>query len=75
MGLDPSWLTIYYVAAGKKVTIPYDASRESELKAFLTRVADIMSHGRSFTPNTEYCGNCDFRNRCGHSTAKDEDCV
>lgn len=65
--LEPRWLTWRYVAAGKTVTVPYDASGEDELEAFITRVADILAAGRAFTPDLTHCPKCEFRLRCDKS--------
>jgi DNA helicase-2/ATP-dependent DNA helicase PcrA len=70
LGYEASWLTLYYVAAGKKITVRYDPSREEEVAGLITRVADIIVSTKGFKPDTSYCPSCDFRNSCPHSTAK-----
>ncbi len=75
LALKPERLTIYYVAAGKKVSAPYDASGEPELLEFLSRMGDLLSAAGDFAPDHAFCPRCDLRNRCGRSAAKDPDCV
>lgn len=67
---DPKLLTVDYVAAGKRVSVPYDDSREEELKALITRVADAVSAGE-FKPDLSFCPKCPFRKDCPYSVAKD----
>lgn len=71
LALDPAWLTLYYVAAGERVTAPYDPSGEGEIRELLTRVGDILAAGRAWKPEVSFCPRCDFRNSCVHSVAKD----
>ncbi|MBI3552621.1 MAG: PD-(D/E)XK nuclease family protein [Elusimicrobia bacterium] len=69
LGVKPSWLTIHYLAAGKREREPYDDSREDELKAAIERAADRIENG-DFKPDTAFCPSCDFRRTCTHSTAR-----
>ena len=62
--LEPAWLSFYYVAAGRKVTVAYDASGEDELKALMGRVADEIASERELVPDQSYCPRCDYRTSC-----------
>lgn len=62
--LEPAWLSFYYVALGRKVSVPYDSSKEKELEELITRVADALSAQTETVPNTSFCPRCDFRTRC-----------
>lgn len=70
LNLEPDWLSFYYVGVPKKVTVPYDADRGDELEEFLGRMGDLLSGGKGWRPDTSYCGRCDFKNLCPHSTAR-----
>ena len=70
LGLEPSTLTLYYVAAGTRVSVPYDASREDELKAFLSRAGDLLA-AADYRPDTSFCPACMFRDSCTFSVARD----
>lgn len=71
LGLEPAWLTLYYVAAGRRISVPYDPSGEAEVRELFARIADLISHGKSFTPDTTHCPSCPLRLRCAYSTAKE----
>ncbi|MFA5141109.1 MAG: PD-(D/E)XK nuclease family protein [Elusimicrobiota bacterium] len=70
LGLEPAWLTLYYVAAPRRVTVPYDASQEDEVLALVERIADLVALRKALKPETSRCPECEFRARCTHSTAK-----
>jgi RecB family exonuclease len=70
LGLEPAWLTLYYVAVPRRVTVPYDASQEDEVLALIERVADLVAFRKAFKPETSHCPECEFRTRCAHSTAR-----
>jgi RecB family exonuclease len=70
LGLTATYLTLYYVAAGKKVTVEYDPSRDEEICELIVRVADLIVYAKGFKPDTAYCPSCDFKTTCPHSTAK-----
>ncbi|HVE14100.1 MAG TPA: PD-(D/E)XK nuclease family protein [Elusimicrobiota bacterium] len=70
LGLDPAWLSLDYVAVGKRVTVPYDAAREDEVKELLARVGDLIAWGKGLRPDTTHCAACDFRASCPHSIAR-----
>ena len=70
LGYEASWLTLYYVAAGRTVTVRYDPSREEEIAGLIARVADIIVSSKGLKPETSACPACDFRNSCPHSAAK-----
>ncbi len=68
--LKPAWLSFYYVAAGGKVTVPYDGSGERELKALLAGVADEIASERESEPDRTFCPKCDYRTICPRSAAE-----
>jgi RecB family exonuclease len=70
LALEPSLLTLYYVAAGKKVSVVYESRREPELKALIERTADAIEAGR-FAPDPAFCPRCEFRKDCALSSARD----
>lgn len=70
LGVDPAWLTLYYVATGTRRTVEYDASGEEELTAVLWRAADLMAAGKHLPPDTSFCPSCVFRKSCQFSVAK-----
>lgn len=65
--LEPKWLSFYYVALGRKVTVAYDASGEAELKALLGKVADEIALQRELQPKRTFCPQCDYRTSCPRS--------
>jgi DNA helicase-2/ATP-dependent DNA helicase PcrA len=66
---EPDLLTLYFVAAGRRATVPYDRSGEEGLKAMIAEAADRIEAGR-FPPDTSFCSQCDFRKRCAYSVAR-----
>ena len=70
LGYEASWLTLYYVAAGKKTTVRYDPSREAEIVELIARVADIIVGSKGFKPEAAWCPSCDFAAACPHSASK-----
>lgn len=71
LGLDPKWLTLYYVAAGRKVSVPYDRARAEEVLELLARVGDLIALSPAMKPDVSFCPRCDMRRLCAHSTARD----
>ncbi|MFA6093726.1 MAG: PD-(D/E)XK nuclease family protein [Elusimicrobiota bacterium] len=67
LGQQVSWLTFYYVAAGKRVSVPREPSQDELLREFVLRMADILCWGKSFTPQTGHCPACDARAFCPHA--------
>jgi len=67
---EPDLLTLCFVAAGRRVTAPYDPSGEAELKTMIVAAADRIEAAK-FPPETSFCPNCDFRKCCAYSVAKD----
>lgn len=65
--LEPAYLSFYYVAAGAKVTVPYDASGESELKTLMGKVADEIASDLELVPDQTFCPKCDYRTSCPRS--------
>ncbi|HAH06694.1 MAG TPA: hypothetical protein DCM05_09245 [Elusimicrobia bacterium] len=72
LGYEAAFLTLYYVAAGKKVTVKYDPARDEEIGELIVRVADHIVYAKGFKPETGCCPQCDFRKTCAHSAAKDD---
>lgn len=68
--LEPKWMTWRYVAAGKRVSAPYDPAGEAELEEFIARAADLIAGGRAFAPDTSFCPRCELRARCDKSAAR-----
>jgi CRISPR/Cas system-associated exonuclease Cas4 (RecB family) len=69
LGRDPSLMTVHYLAAGKRVTVPYDPAGEEALKALISRTADRIERG-DFGPDTAFCPRCAFRADCVYSSAR-----
>ncbi len=70
LNLDPSTLTVDCVAAGERVSAPYDPSGEETLAADI-RAAASGIEAAVFGADTSFCQRCDFRKDCVHSVAKD----
>ena len=71
LGLSAAALTVDCVAAGERVSIPYDPSGEEKLAADISAAAESIELG-AFAPDTAYCRRCDFRSECPHSTERGE---
>jgi RecB family exonuclease len=71
LDLVPAWLTLYYVATGKRTTVPFDPAREEGIVELVTRVADLAVTGRGFRADTTHCPSCDLRRTCPHSVSRD----
>ena len=69
LGLDPMTLTVDCVAAGERISAPYDPSSEETLAADIRASASGIE-AAVFTPVTSYCPRCDFKMDCRFSTAK-----
>jgi RecB family exonuclease len=67
LALEPAWLTVLYLAAGRRESSPYDHSGEEELKAAIARAADGIEKS-DWAPDTKFCPRCDFRTDCRFST-------
>lgn len=66
---EPAWLTIHYLAEGRRVSAAYDPAGEEELKGWILEAADAIEAGR-FPPETSFCPRCDYRRECPHSAAR-----
>lgn len=69
LGLPPAWLTVDAVAAGERVSAPYDGQGEEALAADIMKAAADIEAG-AFAPDTAFCPRCDFRASCAYSAAK-----
>jgi len=69
LALEPALLTLYFVAAGRRVTIPYDAGGEEDLKALIRETADRIEAG-AFAPDASFCPGCEFRRDCARSVSR-----
>lgn len=69
LGIAPALLTVDAVAAGERVTAPYDPTGEDALAADIAGAAAAIEAGR-FEPDTRFCPRCDFRKTCAFSAAK-----
>ncbi|MBI4060882.1 MAG: PD-(D/E)XK nuclease family protein [Elusimicrobia bacterium] len=69
LNLRPSTLTVDCVAAGERVSAPYDGAGEDLLDADI-RAAASGIEAAAFSPKTSFCPRCDFRKECAHSVAK-----
>lgn len=69
LGLAPSTLTMDCVAAGERVSAPYQGAGEDALDADI-RAAASGIEAAAFSPDTGYCPRCDFRRDCVNSAAK-----
>lgn len=69
-GYRPTVLTTYRLAAGEKVSVPYDGSGEEELKDLIIRTADRIESG-GFAPDTSFCPRCSWRKTCAYSVARE----
>lgn len=67
--LAPATLTVDCVAAGERVSAPYDPSGEDALEADIRAAASGIEAG-VFEPKTDFCRRCDFRGDCAHSVAR-----
>ena len=70
LGIRASTLTFDCVAAGERVSAPYDPSGEEALAADIQAVASSVT-AAAFAPDTSFCHRCDFKNDCVHSVSKD----
>jgi len=70
LGLAAATLTVDCVAAGERVSVPYDGAGEETLAGDVAAAADAIEAGR-FSPDTSFCPRCDFRDDCVHSTARE----
>ncbi|PCI36892.1 MAG: hypothetical protein COB53_08080 [Elusimicrobia bacterium] len=64
MGVEPSWLSLYYVALGKKVTVGYNREAAEEVLQLLERVADCIALGKKFPAEPSFCVSCGLNDRC-----------
>ena len=69
LGFSPAMLTMDCLAAGGRVSAPYDASGEEALEADILRAASAIEQG-SFSPDTSFCPRCDLRRGCLYSGEK-----
>ncbi len=69
LGLAPEILTVDCVAAGERVSAPYDGAGEEALDADI-RAAASGVEAAAFSPDTRFCPRCDFRKDCVYSAAK-----
>lgn len=65
--ITPHYLSIYFLAYDKKVTVSYDKTTESEI---LKKIEDIGEEilKSDFKPRTQYCPICPFNKMCSFST-------
>lgn len=69
LSLPPEILTVDCVAAGERVSAPYDGAGEEALDADI-RAAASGIEAAAFSPDTCFCPRCDFRKDCAYSAAK-----
>ncbi|MBI4056827.1 MAG: PD-(D/E)XK nuclease family protein [Elusimicrobia bacterium] len=67
--LSPSFLSLFFLAHGKVVSIPYNPSGESSLREKLLEVGLKISR-EEFPPRTSHCVRCEFRQTCQYSTER-----
>ncbi|HBL18558.1 MAG: hypothetical protein A2X36_09115 [Elusimicrobia bacterium GWA2_69_24] len=67
LGIEPQWLTLYYVAADRRVSVPYDPARDQEIRGLAGRVADLIAWGKAFKPDETFCPKCSYRERCARA--------
>jgi RecB family exonuclease len=70
LGLTAATLTVDCVAAGSRVSVPYDPAGEDALAADIAAAAAAISSG-AFAATAAYCPRCDFRRDCAYSTARE----
>jgi RecB family exonuclease len=70
LAISPAWLTMYYLAAAKRETVPYDSLGEQKLKELIVETAKRIEAG-DFAPDKSFCPFCAFRKTCSHSIARD----
>lgn len=70
LSVTPAWLTIHYLAAGRRESVPYDILGEEELKGLILETADKIEAGK-FAPDTSFCPRCGLRKTCALSAARD----
>lgn len=66
LGVPVSTLTMDFVTAGERVSVPYDPSGEETLAADIAAAADAIEAGQ-FAADTRYCPRCDFRGDCPYA--------
>jgi DNA helicase-2/ATP-dependent DNA helicase PcrA len=69
-GIEPARLSLLFLSEPRLVSVPYDRSREPELKRRLAETADRAAAG-DFEPDTRHCPRCEFRRACPHSVARE----
>ncbi len=69
LSLSPETLTVDCVAAGARVSAPYDGAGEEALDADI-RAAASGVEAAAFAPDTRFCPRCDFKKDCVYSAAK-----
>ncbi|HUT85466.1 MAG TPA: PD-(D/E)XK nuclease family protein [Elusimicrobiales bacterium] len=67
-GIKVKSLSIYLLAYDKKITVPYDDSKESEILKKLTDTGEEMLK-EDYKPNTQHCKICIFKKTCPFSIA------
>ena len=69
LAMEPALLSVCLVAAGRRLTVAYDAEAEGRLKGMITEAADRIAAG-DFSPDRSFCPGCDFRMTCACFAAK-----
>ena len=69
LALEPSTLTIHYLASGKTVSAAYDSSGEKALKGLILETADKIAAG-AFKADTNFCPRCGFKDACRFSAVR-----
>ena len=67
--LEPSALTVHYLASGRRASAPYDPAGEEDLKRLILETADRIE-AAEFAPAASFCPRCGFRLSCPHSAAR-----
>lgn len=70
LGVKPALLTVHYLAAGRRDSVPYDDSGEDALKTDIEKAADAIE-ALEVKPDTTFCPRCEFRKTCTHSVARE----
>jgi DNA helicase-2/ATP-dependent DNA helicase PcrA len=69
LGLEPSVLTVHYLAAGRVESRPYTGEGEEELEAMILETASEIE-AKNYGPDTSFCPRCVFRKDCEFSVSR-----
>ncbi|MFA6003893.1 MAG: PD-(D/E)XK nuclease family protein [Elusimicrobiota bacterium] len=68
LAMPAALLSVDLLAAGRRITVPYDPAGEAGLKSMIAETADRIEAG-AFAPIMSFCPNCEFCETCTRSAA------